>query len=109
MYVTANTIEKLAYLQMFGSDSLWASFNVIKVMALYLAAAQSFHDETDVLMLTTNLIRKDVNSANKYESGIALEDLSCFVTPNLARDVAADIVNLLACFRSYTRKRADFV
>ncbi|PIC13203.1 hypothetical protein B9Z55_027859 [Caenorhabditis nigoni] len=76
---------------------------------MYLAAAQSFHDETDVLMLTTNLIRKDVNSANKYESGIALEDLSCFVTPNLARDVAADIVNLLACFRSYTRKRADFV
>ncbi|ULU08087.1 hypothetical protein L3Y34_019280 [Caenorhabditis briggsae] len=115
IYVKANAIEKLAYLQMLGYDISWASFNVIEVMAStkytekrigYLAAAQSFHDETDVLMLTTNLIRKDVNSANMYESGIALGGLSCFVTPDLARDLAADIVNLLACSRPYTRKRA---
>ncbi|EGT35808.1 hypothetical protein CAEBREN_20013 [Caenorhabditis brenneri] len=115
IYVKANAIEKLAYLQMLGYDISWASFNVIEVMAStkytekrigYLAAAQSFHDETDVLMLTTNLIRKDVNSANMYESGIALGGLSCFVTPDLARDLASDIVNLLACSRPYTRKRA---
>uniref|UniRef100_A0A8R1DVX4 AP-3 complex subunit delta n=1 Tax=Caenorhabditis japonica TaxID=281687 RepID=A0A8R1DVX4_CAEJA len=115
IYVKANAIEKLAYLQMLGYDISWASFNIIEVMAStkytekrigYLAAAQSFHDETEVLMLTTNLIRKDVNSANMYESGIALGGLSCFVTPDLARDLAADIVNLLACSRPYTRKRA---
>ncbi|CAI2347003.1 unnamed protein product [Caenorhabditis sp. 36 PRJEB53466] len=115
IYVKANAIEKLAYLQMLGYDISWASFNVIEVMAStkytekrigYLAAAQSFHDETDVLMLTTNLIRKDINSANMYESGIALGGLSCFVTPDLARDLAADVVNLLSCSRPYTRKRA---
>ncbi|CCD73656.1 AP-3 complex subunit delta [Caenorhabditis elegans] len=115
IYVKANAIEKLAYLQMLGYDISWASFNVIEVMAStkytekrigYLAAAQSFHDETDVLMLTTNLIRKDVNSSNMYESGIALGGLSCFVTPDLARDLAADVVNLLSCSRNYTRKRA---
>ncbi|CAI5454996.1 unnamed protein product [Caenorhabditis angaria] len=59
-----------------GYDISWASFNVIEVMAStkytekrigYLAAAQSFHDETEVLMLTTNLIRKDVNSSNMYK------------------------------------------
>ncbi|CAI5442796.1 unnamed protein product [Caenorhabditis angaria] len=115
IYVKANAIEKLAYLQMLGYDISWASFNVIEVMAStkytekrigYLAAAQSFHDETEVLMLTTNLIRKDVNSSNMYESGIALGGLSCFITPDLARDLAADIVNLLASSRCYTRKRA---
>ncbi|CAI4227320.1 unnamed protein product [Auanema sp. JU1783] len=114
-YVKANAIEKLAYLQMLGYDISWASFNIIEVMAStkytekrigYLAAAQSFHDDTEVLMLTTNLIRKDLNSPNMYDSGVALGGLSCFVTPDLARDLATDVVNLLSSSRSYTRKRA---
>ena len=70
IYVKANAIEKLAYLQMLGYDISWASFNIIEVMVStkytekrigYLAAAQSFTDATEVLMLTTNLIRKDLN------------------------------------------------
>ena len=40
-----------------------SELNVITAFSLlqrigYLAAAQSFHDSTDVLMLTTNMIRK---------------------------------------------------
>ncbi|KIH53997.1 adaptin region, partial [Ancylostoma duodenale] len=41
-----------------------------------------------------------------YDSGVALGGLSCFVTPDLARDLASDIVNLLSSSRPYTRKRA---
>ncbi|KIH43959.1 hypothetical protein ANCDUO_26028, partial [Ancylostoma duodenale] len=60
----------LTMLQMLGYDISWAAFNIIEVMAStkytekrigYLAAAQCFHDTTEVLMLTTNLIRKDLN------------------------------------------------
>lgn len=47
-------------------------------------------------MLTTNLIRKDLNSANMYEAGIALGGLSCFVTHDLARDLANDVVTLVS-------------
>jgi AP-3 complex subunit delta-1 len=45
----------------------WASFHVVEVMSSskvhlksigYLAAAQSFEQDTDVLMLTTNLLKK---------------------------------------------------
>ena len=45
----------------------WASFHVVEVMSSpkfhlksvgYLAAIQSFNQETDVLMLTTNLLKK---------------------------------------------------
>ncbi|PAV90505.1 hypothetical protein WR25_27155 [Diploscapter pachys] len=115
IYVKANAIEKLAYLQMLGYDISWASFNIIEVMVStkytekrigYLAAAQSFTDVTEVLMLTTNLIRKDLNSSNIYDAGVALGGLSCFVTPDLARDLASDIVNLLSSSRPYIRKRA---
>ncbi|GMS84974.1 hypothetical protein PENTCL1PPCAC_7149, partial [Pristionchus entomophagus] len=115
VYVKANAIEKLCYLQMLGYDISWASFNIIEVMAStkytekrigYLAAAQCFHESTDVLMLTTNLIRKDLTSASVYDSGVALAGLACFVTPDLARDLSPDIVNLLTSSRPYTRKRA---
>jgi len=52
---------------MLGYDMSWASFHVIEVMSSskihlksvgYLAAGQSFNEDTDVLMLTTNLIKK---------------------------------------------------
>lgn len=52
---------------MLGYDMSWASFHVVEVMSSnkahlksigYLAAAQSFEQDTDVLMLTTNLIKK---------------------------------------------------
>ncbi|XP_060581566.1 AP-3 complex subunit delta-1-like [Ruditapes philippinarum] len=65
--VKAMAVNKLTYLQMLGYDVSWAAFNVIEVMSStkftfkrigYLAASQSFHDGTDVLMLTTNMIRK---------------------------------------------------
>jgi len=57
---------------MLGYDMSWASFHVVEVMSSpkvhlksigYLAAAQSFDQETDVVMLTTNLLKK-VSSAS---------------------------------------------
>uniref|UniRef100_A0A0N5ATS8 AP-3 complex subunit delta n=1 Tax=Syphacia muris TaxID=451379 RepID=A0A0N5ATS8_9BILA len=113
-FVKANAVEKLAYLQMMGYDMSWASFNIIEVMAStkftekrigYLAASQCFHDNTDVLMLATNMIRKDLHSGNMYDTGVALGALACFVTADLARDLASDIVNLLSSIRPYIRKR----
>lgn len=90
---------------MIGYDISWAAFNIIEVMAStkfsekrigYLAATQAFNDETDVLMLTTNLIRKDLQSStNIYDIGVALNGLSCFVTADLSRDLVNDIVNLV--------------
>lgn len=54
-------------LDMLGYDMSWASFHVVEVMSSprfhlksvgYLAAVQSFEQDTDVLMLTTNLLKK---------------------------------------------------
>jgi AP-3 complex subunit delta-1 len=52
---------------MYGYKFSWASFQVVEVMSSatvkektigYLAASLSFEPDTDVLMLTTNLIKK---------------------------------------------------
>lgn len=46
-------------------------------------------------MLTTNMIRKELNSQNQYESGLALTSLSCYISTDLARDLSNDILTLV--------------
>ena len=60
-------------------------------------------------MLTTNLVRKDISSAHIYDSSLALNGLACFMTPDLARDLANDVLTLTASSRSYLRKKAILV
>eukprot|EP01125_Pyxidicula_operculata_P017263 TRINITY_DN6042_c0_g1_i1.p1 TRINITY_DN6042_c0_g1~~TRINITY_DN6042_c0_g1_i1.p1 ORF type:complete len:1211 (-),score=291.67 TRINITY_DN6042_c0_g1_i1:1241-4873(-) len=111
----AVAILKLTYLQMIGYNVDWASFKVIEVIAHqkfsqkrigYLAASQTFSETTDVLVLVTNLIRKDLLSSNIYESGLALDCLSNICTLDLARDLVPDVVNLLNHNKSYIRKKS---
>lgn len=92
---------------MLGYDISWAIFNIIEVMSSnkftfkrigYLAASQSFHADSELLMLTTNMIRKDLNAQNQYEAGLALSGLSCFISHDLARDLANDIMTLVCNF-----------
>ena len=110
-----NGVLKLTYLEMLGYDMSWASFNVVEVMCCprfgfkrvgYLAANQSFTDSTDVLMLATNLIRKDFSTKNFYEAALALNCISNVCTHDLGRDLAADVVTLLTSSKPYIRKRA---
>lgn len=54
-----------------------------------------------LLMLTTNMIRKDLNSQNQYDAGLALSGLSCFINSDLARDLANDIMTLVSTFFSF--------
>ncbi|XP_074643854.1 AP-3 complex subunit delta-1-like isoform X2 [Tubulanus polymorphus] len=116
--IKANAVSKLAYLQMLGYDISWAAFNIIEVMSStkftykrmgYLAASQSFHEGTDVLMLTTNMIRKDLSSQNMFDAGVALTGLSCFMTCDLARDLANDIMTLMSSVRPYLRKKSILI
>nr|CAD7457495.1 unnamed protein product [Timema tahoe] len=113
--VKSNAVAKLTYLQMLGYDISWAGFNIIEVMSSskftykrigYLASSQCFHTDTELLMLTTNMIRKDLNSQNQYDAGLALSGLSCFISPDLARDLANDIMTLLTSTKPYLRKKA---
>lgn len=108
-------ILKLCYLEMYGFDMSWANFNVLEVMSSskfqqkrvgYLAASQAFRNDDDVLMLTTNLLKKDLNSSSVLEVGVALSGTSAIVTPELASDVTDDIIKMLNHSKPYVRKKA---
>jgi vesicle coat complex subunit len=57
-------------------------------------------------MLTTNMIRKDLSSQNMYDAGCAMSGMACFVTADLSRDLANDIMSLLSSTKPYVRKKA---
>jgi len=111
----ANAIAKLTYLQMLGYDISWASFNIVEVMSSesfthkrigYLAASQCFSNNTEVLMLTINMIRRDLCARNIYETGCAMTGLSCFVSNEIARELFNDVHRLLSSTKPYLRKKA---
>jgi AP-3 complex subunit delta-1 len=108
-------VRKLTYLQMMGYDMSWASFAVVEVMSSprfahkrigCLAACQTFTAATDVVLLTTNLLKKEFQSPNQYEVGLAINCLANIVTRDLARDLIGDVVSLIAHSKPYVRKKA---
>ncbi|KAG9122025.1 AP-3 complex subunit delta [Ceratobasidium sp. 392] len=115
MDLKAAAVLKLVYLDMLGYSMRWASFYVVEVMSSpkfhlkavgYLAAVQSFTPDTDVLMLTTNLLKKDLSNAIPASLPVALNGFCHLATPDLSRDLASDIFSLLSHSRPPVRKSA---
>ncbi|GEQ72334.1 hypothetical protein JCM33374_g6021 [Metschnikowia sp. JCM 33374] len=113
--VKATAVLKLAYLEMYGFDMSWCNFHILEVMSSpkfqqkrigYLAATQSFKSEQDLLILATNQFKKDLNSHNHIEIGLALSGIATIVTPNLAKDLVDDIAMKLTHSKPYIRKKA---
>ncbi|CAH2036173.1 unnamed protein product [Thlaspi arvense] len=78
----STALHKLTYLAaLHGVDMSWAAFHAVEVVSSsrfqqkrigYQAITQSFNDQTSVLLLITNQVRKDLNSANKYEKSVGV-------------------------------------
>ncbi|WFD30451.1 AP-3 complex subunit delta [Malassezia sp. CBS 17886] len=118
MEVKAEAVLKLAYLQMLGYQVASASFHVLEAMAStkfhvkcigYLAAALCFSEDTEVLILSTNMIKKDLHSAAPLDVLTALSGLSHVITEELAQHLAGDIAMMLTHSRARVRKRAVLV
>lgn len=110
-------VLKLAYLEMFGYDMSWCSFQILDVLSSpkfqhkrigYLAAIQILQrqDSEDALMLMTNQLKKDLNSSNYVECGLAIACIASCVTSELAHDICDDLVKMLNHSKPYIRKRA---
>lgn len=54
------------------------------------------------------MIRKDLNSQNQYDAGVALSALACFISPDLARDLANDIMTLVTYILINTYNKTKF-
>lgn len=115
MEVKANGVLKLVYLQMLGHVSAHAAFAIVEVMAArpfhlkfvgYLAAAQCLPAESDVLILATNLLRKDLASPLELDVMAALAVLPHLMTASLAQHLEDDVIALANHSKPVVRKKA---
>jgi AP-3 complex subunit delta len=112
----AVALEKATYLHTLGFNMNWASFHVVELMSVsvnvkykrvgYLAATQSFGDDTDVVLLIPNLLKKDLASPNPAEAALAISCLGNIVTPELSQTLVADVYSLLNNHKPDLRRRA---
>ena len=120
--VKAVAVQKLMYLHMIGYDASWASFHIVEVMSQqtfrhkrigYLAAEQVFKKNDprtkDFVLLSTNLLKKQLHSKNPYASGLAVNCVSNIVTKDLARDLLGDVTAMLESSNAYLRKKGVLV
>lgn len=110
----ATALLKLVYLEMFGHDMSWASFNVLEVMSSpkylqkrvgYLAAVQSFRPDTEVLMLAENLLKKDINSPDKATMALPLITIPHVINPSMANSLLTDLIPRLSHSHPAVRKK----
>jgi len=52
------------------------------------------------MVVMFNIWSQDLSSQNMYDAGVALNGLACFVSPDLARDLANDIMTLVSSLYS---------
>ncbi|KXL50600.1 hypothetical protein M433DRAFT_61298 [Acidomyces richmondensis BFW] len=110
----ATALLKLVYLEMFGHDMSWASFNVLEVMSSqkylqkrvgYLAAVQSFRPDTEVLMLAENLLKKDLNSPDKITIALPITAIPHVINPSMANSLLIDLLPKLSHSNPSIRKK----
>lgn len=110
----ATALLKLVYLEMFGHDMGWASFNVLEVMSSqkyphkrigYLAAVQSFRPDTEVLMLAENLLKKDLTSPDKMLIHLPLNAIPHLINSSMANSLLADLLPRLSHSHPAVRKK----
>ncbi|KAM5342712.1 hypothetical protein ACJ41O_013678 [Fusarium nematophilum] len=114
MDLKATALLKLIYLEMVGHDMSWASFHVLEVMSSpkyhqkrvgYLGAVQSFRPDTEVLMLATNLLKKDLGSTTPTVISLPIATLPHVITPSLALSTLQDLLPRMNHSHSNIRKK----
>lgn len=72
----------------------------------YLGMMLLLSEEADVLMLSTNSLKTDLNSRNKFIAGLALCTIGNLATSDMSRDLAPEVDKHLKSQNPYLRKKA---
>lgn len=111
----ANNIAKLLYIHMLGYPAHFGQIECLKLVAGnrfsnkrlgYLGIMLLLDENQEVLTLVTNSLKNDMNHSNMYVVGLALCTLGNISSPEMARDLWAEVEKLLGSSNTYIRKKA---
>lgn len=110
-----NTVQQMIFVNMLGYDTTWGDFTVLEVMTIedysakriaYTAAAQMWNSNSDVVLMATNRIQRDLTSVNTLLTSCVLTSLPPYLTSSLASGIAHDVISLMTSAKPYIRQKA---
>ncbi|CAG8473787.1 7016_t:CDS:10 [Ambispora gerdemannii] len=108
-------VAKLLYIHMLGYPAHFGQIECLKLVASnrfadkrlgYLGIMLLLDENQEVLTLVTNSLKNDMNHSNMYIVGLALCTLGNISSPEMARDLCAEVEKLLGSTNTYIRKKA---
>jgi len=109
-------VAKLLFMHMLGYPTHFGQLECLKLIASphfpekrigYLGMMLLLSEEADVLMLSTNSLKNDMNSKNKFIAGLSLCTIGNLATPDMSRDLAPEVDKHLKSGMPYLRKKAN--
>ena len=86
--------------------SLLASQNFTQKRLAYLGICMLLDEKSEILLLSSNIIKKDLSSNNKYIVAAALTTIGEIGTPDMCRDTCPEIIKCLNSTNPYIKKKA---
>ena len=85
---------------------LLAGNNFTQKRLAYLGICTLLDDKSEVLLLTSHTIKKDLMSSNQYIVAAALNAIGEIATPDMCRDSCGEVIKCLNSLSPYIKKKA---
>ena len=111
-------IQQLIFLDTVGVDTTWADFDILDVISQddfsakrigYLAAQQCWNTHSDVVLMATSRILKDLTSVKTANTSIALSSLPPYISETLAQQIAQNEISLMKSAKAVIRQKSAIV
>lgn len=108
-------IQILFFLNLIGLDTSWAHFYILEVMASndysskcisYLAATLTWNSTSDVSLMATNRITKDLTSGKPLITSLVLSSVPTYLSPTLSQLISNDVIKLMQSSTPVLRQKA---
>jgi len=108
-------VAKLMYVDMLGYPTHFGQVEVLKLLSSpsypekrlgYLALMQLLDENTEVLMLATQSLKKDIGNENPFIVGLSLCAFGNIASTDIARDLGNELEKILKHPNPYIRKKA---